>query len=47
MIFYEDEEDNMLDVCFDKVSRDKEFSPCHQISGRNKSKKEDTCRQQN
>ncbi|KAH0709798.1 hypothetical protein KY290_011203 [Solanum tuberosum] len=37
--FEEDEEDNMLDICFDKVARDGDLSPRQQRSGSNKSKK--------
>lgn len=36
--FDEDEEDDMLDEFFDKVSRDGDISPRHQRSGSNKSK---------
>ncbi|KAK4727048.1 hypothetical protein R3W88_031965 [Solanum pinnatisectum] len=37
--FEEDEEDNMLDICFDKVARDGDLSPRQQRSGSNKNKK--------
>ncbi|KAG5629478.1 hypothetical protein H5410_001195 [Solanum commersonii] len=37
--FEEDEEDNMLDIYFDKVARDRDLSPRQQRSGSNKSKK--------
>ncbi|KAK4707141.1 hypothetical protein R3W88_033280 [Solanum pinnatisectum] len=36
--FNEDEEDNILDECFDKVSRDGDISPRHQRSGSTKAK---------
>ncbi|KAH0742607.1 hypothetical protein KY290_030600 [Solanum tuberosum] len=36
--FDEDEEDNILDECFDKVARDGDISPRHQRSGSNKRK---------
>ncbi|KAG5622367.1 hypothetical protein H5410_007585 [Solanum commersonii] len=35
----EDEEDNMLDICFDRVAREGDISPRQQRSGSNKSKK--------
>ncbi|KAG5587532.1 hypothetical protein H5410_047966 [Solanum commersonii] len=35
----EDEEDNMLDICFDRVAREGDISPKQQRSGSNKSKK--------
>ncbi|KAK4721844.1 hypothetical protein R3W88_012077 [Solanum pinnatisectum] len=41
----EDEEDNMLDICFDKVARDGHMSPRHQRSGSNKNKKKKHGRQ--
>lgn len=41
----EDEEDNMLDICFDKVARDGDISPRHQRSGSNKNKKKTHGRQ--
>ncbi|KAG5579378.1 hypothetical protein H5410_050005 [Solanum commersonii] len=34
----EDEEDNMLDICFDRVAREGDISPRQQRSGSNKSK---------
>ncbi|KAK6784662.1 hypothetical protein RDI58_018117 [Solanum bulbocastanum] len=40
--FEEDEEDNSLDICFDKVARDGDLSPRQQRSGSNKNKKKDT-----
>uniref|UniRef100_M1B0G2 NB-ARC domain containing protein n=1 Tax=Solanum tuberosum TaxID=4113 RepID=M1B0G2_SOLTU len=41
----EDEEDNMLDICFDRVAREGDISPRQQISGSNKSKKKTYGRQ--
>ncbi|KAG5582894.1 hypothetical protein H5410_053521 [Solanum commersonii] len=41
----EDEEDNMLDICFDRVARDGDISPRQQRSGSNKSKKKTYGRQ--
>ncbi|KAG5617134.1 hypothetical protein H5410_016958 [Solanum commersonii] len=41
----EDEEDNMLDICFDRVAREGDISPRQQRSGRNKSKKKTYGRQ--
>ncbi|KAK4719045.1 hypothetical protein R3W88_017383 [Solanum pinnatisectum] len=35
----EDEEENMLDICFDRVAREGDISPRQQRSGSNKSKK--------
>ncbi|KAK4710989.1 hypothetical protein R3W88_005502 [Solanum pinnatisectum] len=43
--FDEDEEDNILDECFDKVARDGDISPRHQRSGSNKSKRKTHGRQ--
>uniref|UniRef100_M1DYT0 NB-ARC domain containing protein n=1 Tax=Solanum tuberosum TaxID=4113 RepID=M1DYT0_SOLTU len=43
--FNEDEEENMLDVCFDKVARDGDISPRHQRSGSNENKKKTHGRQ--
>uniref|UniRef100_M1E0P6 NB-ARC domain containing protein n=1 Tax=Solanum tuberosum TaxID=4113 RepID=M1E0P6_SOLTU len=43
--FDEDEEENMLDICFDKVARDGDISPRHQRSGSNKNKKKTHGRQ--
>ncbi|KAM3270574.1 hypothetical protein P3S67_028776 [Capsicum chacoense] len=37
--FDEDDEDNILDICFDKVARDGDISPRHRRSGSNKNKK--------
>ncbi|WMV07101.1 hypothetical protein MTR67_000486 [Solanum verrucosum] len=45
--FDEDEEDNILDECFDKVARDGDISPRHQRSGSNKSKRKTHGRQHN
>uniref|UniRef100_M1ACM8 NB-ARC domain containing protein n=1 Tax=Solanum tuberosum TaxID=4113 RepID=M1ACM8_SOLTU len=41
----EDEEDNMLDICFDRVAREGDISPRQQRSGSNKSKKKTHGRQ--
>ncbi|KAG5591217.1 hypothetical protein H5410_041731 [Solanum commersonii] len=41
----EDEKDNMLDICFDKVAREGDISPRQQRSGSNKSKKKTHGRQ--
>ncbi|KAG5608542.1 hypothetical protein H5410_019823 [Solanum commersonii] len=41
----EDEEDNMLDICFDRVAREGDISPRQQRSGSNKSKKKTYGRQ--
>ncbi|KAG5609441.1 hypothetical protein H5410_020722 [Solanum commersonii] len=41
----EDEEDNMLDICFDKVAREGNISPRQQRSGSNKSQKKTYGRQ--
>ncbi|KAG5569313.1 hypothetical protein H5410_059079 [Solanum commersonii] len=41
----EDEEDNMLDICFDRVTREGDISPRQQRSGSNKSKKKTYGRQ--
>uniref|UniRef100_M1CFU0 NB-ARC domain containing protein n=1 Tax=Solanum tuberosum TaxID=4113 RepID=M1CFU0_SOLTU len=41
----EDEEDNMLEICFDRVAREGDISPRQQRSGSNKSKKK-TCGRQ-
>ena len=38
-VFDEDEEENMLNICFDKVARDGYISPRNQRSGRYKNKK--------
>ncbi|KAG5601543.1 hypothetical protein H5410_032913 [Solanum commersonii] len=38
-MFDEDDEDDMLDILFDKVSKDRDISPRQQRSGSNKSKK--------
>jgi len=35
----EDEEDNMLDICFDRVTREGDISSRQQRSGSNKSQK--------
>ncbi|KAH0746427.1 hypothetical protein KY285_008084 [Solanum tuberosum] len=43
--FDEDEEDNILHECFDKVARDGDISPRHQRSGSNKSKRKTHGRQ--
>ncbi|KAG5577108.1 hypothetical protein H5410_057242 [Solanum commersonii] len=43
--FDEDEEDNILHECFDKVARDGDISPRHQRSGSNKSKRKTHDRQ--
>ncbi|KAH0715185.1 hypothetical protein KY284_008090 [Solanum tuberosum] len=43
--FDEDEEDNILHECFDKVARDGDISPSHQRSGSNKSKRKTHGRQ--
>ncbi|WMV51851.1 hypothetical protein MTR67_045236 [Solanum verrucosum] len=43
--FDEDEEENMLDTCIDKVARDGDISPRHQRSGSNKNKKKTHGRQ--
>ncbi|KAK4715648.1 hypothetical protein R3W88_013986 [Solanum pinnatisectum] len=43
--FGEDEEDNILDECFDKVARDGDISLRHQRSGSNKSKRKTHRRQ--
>ncbi|KAH0714103.1 hypothetical protein KY284_007008 [Solanum tuberosum] len=43
--FDEDEEDNILDECFDKVARDGDISPRLQRSGSNKSKRKTYGRQ--
>ncbi|KAG5628234.1 hypothetical protein H5410_013452 [Solanum commersonii] len=43
--FNEDEEENMLDVCFDKVARDGDIPPRYQRSGSNKNKKKTYGRQ--
>ncbi|KAH0656529.1 hypothetical protein KY285_031411 [Solanum tuberosum] len=40
-----DEEDNMLDICFDRVAREGDISPRQQRSGSNKSKKKTYGRQ--
>ncbi|KAK4727776.1 hypothetical protein R3W88_032693 [Solanum pinnatisectum] len=40
-----DEEDNMLDICFEMVARDRNISPRHQRSGSNKNKKKTHGRQ--
>ncbi|PHT30596.1 hypothetical protein CQW23_29817 [Capsicum baccatum] len=37
--FDKDDEDNILDICFDKVARDGDISPRHRRSGSNKNKK--------
>jgi len=37
--FDEDEEENMLDICFDKVAKDEDISPRHQRNGSNKKTK--------
>ncbi|KAG5572974.1 hypothetical protein H5410_062740 [Solanum commersonii] len=42
----EDEEDNMLDICFDRVAREGDISPRQQRSGNNKRKKKIHGRQQ-
>ncbi|KAG5600698.1 hypothetical protein H5410_032068 [Solanum commersonii] len=41
----EDEEDNMLDICFDRVAREADISPRQQRSGSNKRKKKTYGRQ--
>ncbi|KAG5602264.1 hypothetical protein H5410_033634 [Solanum commersonii] len=41
----EDEEDNMLDICFDRVAREGDISPRQQRSGSNKSKQKTYGRQ--
>ncbi|KAG5625174.1 hypothetical protein H5410_010392 [Solanum commersonii] len=41
----EDEEDNMLEICFDRVAREGDISPGQQRSGSNKSKKKTFGRQ--
>ncbi|KAH0762691.1 hypothetical protein KY290_018764 [Solanum tuberosum] len=41
----EDEEDNMLDICFDRVAREGDILPRQQRSGNNKSKKKTYGRQ--
>ncbi|KAG5616031.1 hypothetical protein H5410_015855 [Solanum commersonii] len=41
----EDEEENMLDICFDRVDREGDISPRQQRSGSNKSKKKTHGRQ--
>ncbi|KAG5614091.1 hypothetical protein H5410_013915 [Solanum commersonii] len=41
----EDDEDNMLDICFDRVAREGDISPRQQRSGSNKSKKKTYGRQ--
>ncbi|KAH0705660.1 hypothetical protein KY289_010736 [Solanum tuberosum] len=41
----EDEEDNMLDICFDRVAREGDISPRQQRNGSNKSKKKTHGRQ--
>ncbi|KAK4715940.1 hypothetical protein R3W88_014278 [Solanum pinnatisectum] len=41
----EDGEDNMLDICFDRVAREGDISPRQQRSGSNKSKKKTHGRQ--
>ncbi|KAG5584772.1 hypothetical protein H5410_045206 [Solanum commersonii] len=43
--FDEDEEDNILDECFDKVAREGDISSRHQRSGSNKSKRKTHGRQ--
>ncbi|KAG5596449.1 hypothetical protein H5410_037681 [Solanum commersonii] len=43
----EDEDEDMLDICFDKVARDGDISPRHQRSGSNKNKKKTHGRQHN